>query len=175
MTITWSSSSSLVCRKVASCEALVGDLVSDWRCHSLRSRWASLTAAFNLSSERTVKRMELWGLPTFSFGIGSSRSIITGWVRLGFDCRCLSSTSLSRVAQELSGFVALTFPTFSITMGPGKRTLVVRFLGFAGMASLNNSCGKQNAKLLSDKTTESFYNLHPFTAFNHLLELKAID
>lgn len=167
MIITWSSSSSLVCRNMSSCEALEGDLVSDSRCHCLRSSLASLTAAFNLSSERTEKWMELWRFPTFSSGLGSSRSINTGWVTLGWSCQCLRWTILSKPAQEPSESVGLSLSTFSITMGAGKRTLAVRFLGFAGMASLNNSCwwwGNRNV-----------YHLHSFATLNHLLKLKAVD
>lgn len=143
MSATWSSSTSLVSRRMLFPEALAGDLVSDSRCHRLRSRLASLTAAFNLSSDRTENWMELPGFSTFSFsfGIGSSRSINTGLVTLGWGCRSLRWTSLCRPAQQLSEFVADFLSTCCITMGPGKRTRVLRFLGFAGISSLNNSCG----------------------------------
>lgn len=141
--VTWWSSISVVSSRSTSCEALAGDLVSDSRCHRLRSRLASLTAAFNLSSDRKEKWTELRRFSTVSssFGVGSSRSINTGWVTLGSSCRSLSWTSLWSPAQWLSELVGFPSPTFSITMGPGKGTRVARFLGCAGMASLNNSCG----------------------------------
>lgn len=145
--VTRCSSTSLVSSST-SCEASVGALVSDSRCHRLRSRLASLTAALNLSSDRTEKWTELRGFSAVSsaFGVGSSRSINTGWVTPGWSGRSLGWTSLWSPAQQLSEPAALCSPTLAMTMGPGKGTRVARFLGCAGMASLNNNCGERNTK-----------------------------
>lgn len=78
--ITWSSSTSLVSRREASCEGLAGDFICDWSRLRLRSRLASLMATCKLSSESTVKLTELLALSMFSHfsDTGSSFSITMG-------------------------------------------------------------------------------------------------